>query len=231
MPTPSPFFDKDQAATYDQRSARLAPLRDTLLLLAAGILSELPDDARILCVGAGTGAEVFALARRFARWTFTAVEPSGAMLDVCRRRAEEEGIAERCTFHEGYLDSLPPSEGFHAATSILVSQFILRPEERWDFFRGIAARLLPGGILVNADLSTDLAGPDGARLLEVWARLQLGSPDPSPADLERFRTAYSRDVAVRPPEEIEELLRAGGFPDPVLFFQSLLIRGWFARRS
>jgi hypothetical protein len=46
------------------------------------------------------------------------------MMAVCRRRATEQGFADRCTFHTGSLDSLPAGESFHAATSLLVSQFI-----------------------------------------------------------------------------------------------------------
>jgi tRNA (cmo5U34)-methyltransferase len=91
----------------------------------------------------GTGAEIVYLAQRFPQWRFTAVEPSAPMLEVCRLRAEEHGIASRCVFHEGYLDSLPPSEAFDAATSLLVSQFILEREARSDFFRTIAERLRP----------------------------------------------------------------------------------------
>ena len=77
---------------------------------------------------AGTGQELVYLAEKFPRWRFAAVEPSAPMLAVCRRKAEERGVAPRCVFHEGYLDSLPPSAPFDAATSLLVSQFILDPE-------------------------------------------------------------------------------------------------------
>src|SRR4051794_1322180 len=75
---------------------------------------------------AGTGHELICLADRFPGWRFVAVEPSASMLDVCRRKAEERGIAARCELHEGYLESLPPGEAFDAAISLslLVSQFI-----------------------------------------------------------------------------------------------------------
>jgi tRNA (cmo5U34)-methyltransferase len=46
-------FDKERASTYDERAAKLAPLRDTLHLLTRAILSELPANAQILCVGVG----------------------------------------------------------------------------------------------------------------------------------------------------------------------------------
>ena len=98
--------------TYDERFAAIAPMRDTLHLLTRAILGDLPADARILCVGAGTGLELLDLARAFPRWRFTAVEPATPMLNRCREKAAEAGVASRCTFHEGYLDSLPPAEPF-----------------------------------------------------------------------------------------------------------------------
>ena len=224
------FFDKEQAATYDERFAKLAPMRDAIHLITAAVFSELPSRARILCVGAGTGAEILFLARRFPDWQFTAVEPAAAMLEICKRRAAEEGIADRCTFHEGYLDTLPPAEEFHAATSILVSQFILDPGERRGFFAGIAARLLPGGYLVSADLSADLSSPEGENILAMWLRL-MGSTEMPPEQIARMREAYNRDVAITPAGEIEALMMSGGFDRPVPMLQALLIRAWFARRA
>jgi len=45
---------------------------------------------------AGTGSELIYLAQNFPQWQFT-VEPAAPMLDVCRQRTEECGIASRCT--------------------------------------------------------------------------------------------------------------------------------------
>lgn len=111
------LFDQ-QAAGYDARWAPMAPIRDGLALLVEAAFSDLPADARLLAVGVGTGAELAPLARRFPGWRFTAVDPSGAMLDVCRQRAEREGFAERCAFHEGTLDTLPAADAHHAATCV-----------------------------------------------------------------------------------------------------------------
>ena len=224
------FFDQAVANKYDQQAARLAPLRDALLLLISAIFSDLPAEARVLCAGAGTGSELLYLAQKFPQWRFTAVEPSASMLEVCRRRAAECGIASRCIFHEGYLDSLPLSEPFDAATSLLVSQFILAPHSRTQFFRAISDRLRPGGCLVTAELASDIASPAYQSLLEVWLRL-MKPGEVTDEKREHFRAAYSRDVAVLPLGQVSDIIAAGGFETPVLFLQTGLIHAWYARLS
>lgn len=227
---PSAIFDEAHAAIYDQRFAKLAPMKDALHLLMRLVLNECPVDANILCVGAGTGAELLYLAEAFPQWRFTALDPSGPMLNVCRQRAAAAGIEARCTFVEGYVDALPAGEAFDAATSILVSQFILQSSERQNFFAAIAGRLRPGGMLVDADLTRHPSAELHADLFEMWLR-GWEHNGVSREQLEGMKTAYERDVAVLAPEPLEALIAAAGFAAPVQFFQTLLIRGWYARKQ
>jgi len=225
------IFDQ-QASTYDQKWSRLAPINSALHLLSSAILSHLPSTARILCVGAGTGNEILHLAQKFPGWHFTAVEPSTAMLKVFRRRAEEHGILSRCVLHAGYLDSLPPDDSFDAATSFLVSQFILDRTARSHFFQNISARLRPEGVLISSDLAGDMSVPaDSMDLLEVWFQVMRDSGTLTlPEEIEKMREAYTRDVAVLPPQTIREIITLGGFASPTLFFQAGMIHAWYARR-
>jgi tRNA (cmo5U34)-methyltransferase len=222
------IFDQ-QAASYDQQWAKMAAIRDGLNLLVGAVFADLPANAQVLCVGAGTGAEIIYLAQRFPGYRFTAVEPSAQMLDVCRRRTEEHGIASRCAFHQGYVDSLPPSEPFDAATAFLVSQFILEAEARSEFFRAIAERLRPGGYLASADLAAEIGSAAYQSLLEVWLRV-MKAGEVAPEMMERVRVAYGRDVAVLPPENIGAIIVAGGFKTPIPFFQGGLIHAWYTTR-
>lgn len=227
---PSVIFDQAHAEQYDERFAKLAPLRDSLHLLVSAVFSDQPVDARILCVGAGTGSELIYLAGRFPHWRFTVVEPSAPMLDVCRRRTGELGLAPRCVFHHGFVDSLSASEAFDAATALLVSHFILAPEDRAGFFRAIAERLRPGGCFASADLASDTCSPAYESLLKVWLRMMKGADVPT-EQIENLRESYGRDVAIWPPERIGATIAASGFEMPVTFFQAGLIHAWYAKRN
>ncbi len=225
---PAHAFDLRHAATYDERWAPLSALRDSLHLQMRFILRELPDDARVLCVGVGTGAELLALAAAFPRWRFVAVDPSAPMLEVCRRKAEEAGIAARCEFHAAYVNTLPPTELFDAATTILVSQFITDRTHRVAFFRDMAARMRSGGLLITADLSLSEADRHES-LLGVW-RQMMRHVGASEEQIQTTLANYGREVALLPVPAMEVLLAESGFSHPVHFYQSLLIHGWYARK-
>ncbi|MCX5771264.1 MAG: class I SAM-dependent methyltransferase [Candidatus Hydrogenedentes bacterium] len=222
-------FDR-MASAYDSKVARMAPINNGLYFLLESVLAELPQEARILCVGVGTGTELIHLAGVFPGWRFTAVEPSGAMLDVCRTRVGEVDLSSRCHFHEGYLESLPLEEMYDAATCFLVSQFILDAQARSDFFRQIANRLLPGGILANSDLSADVESEDYDALLAVWQRV-MATSTVSAEGLDRMKSGYAKDVAILPSAALASIIESGGFDRPVQFFQAGLIHGWFAKRA
>ena len=222
-------FDQHRAETYDDQFAEIAPIKTALNLLIQVAWSDLPDDARILCVGAGTGNELLALARVNPTWRFTALDPSEPMLDICRTRMAAEGFADRCTTHTGKLPTLPESEPFDAATALLVSHFITDREDRCRFFRAIAARLKPGGRLVNADISADLNAADYPNRLALWRKM-LAHTNIAPDEVDKMTSVLGEQVAVVPPAEIAALLEASGLEEPTLFYQSVLIHAWLSRK-
>jgi tRNA (cmo5U34)-methyltransferase len=222
-------FDK-QASSYEQQQKKLAPIHEGLYFQLEWIFSALPQSARILCVGLGAGAELSYLASKFPHWSFTAVEPSGAMLDVCRQRAVNEGFIARCVFHEGYVETLPDIELHDAATCFMVSQFILDKEARSSFFRAISQRLKQNGILVSADLSSTVGSPEYEALLKVWVSMLHAANVPAEA-IERTHSAWAKDVAILPPDEVKSIIRLGGFESPVQFYQAGFVHAWFSVRS
>ncbi|WP_276488970.1 class I SAM-dependent methyltransferase [Ectopseudomonas mendocina] len=223
------LFDQ-QAAGYDRQWVGMTPIREALYLLLDALFGGLPADARILCVGAGTGAEIAHLAERFPGWRFTALDPSGAMLDVCRQRAERGGFAHRCDYHEGYLETLAANQDHDGATCFLVSQFLTDVQARIGFFRQIAQRLKPGGLLANADLASDTQSPAYEMLLPSWMTL-MSSAGVDAQMLERARAAYARDVALLPAAQVADIIQTGGFTAPTQFFQAGLMHGWVCQRA
>lgn len=221
-------FDQ-QASGYEQQQKKLAPIHEGLYFQLEWIFSELPDNARILCLGLGAGAELSYLANKFPNWSFTAVEPSGAMLSVCRQRAEKESFTSRCTFHEGYLESLPDLEPHDAATCFMVSQFFLDKEERTSFFRSIAARLRPEGILVSADLSAEVGSHEYKELLRAWVSMLHAADVPAGA-IEKIHATWTKDVAILPASKVMTIIKHGGFSLPVQFYQAGFVHAWCAKR-
>ena len=218
-----------QATGYDKQSAKMAPIYNALYFLLEVVFSGLPEDANVLCVGVGTGAELVYLAQKFPRWQFTAVDPSGAMLDICRAKAEELGFVDRCHFHEGYVESLPVTAVHDAATCFLVSQFILEQKARVEFFHCIAQRLKPGGILASADLASDVRSTAYEELLKDWLYMMTAA-QVTPERLEQMRATYNEHVAILPPMTVAASIESGGFATAVPFFQAGLLHAWQSRK-
>ena len=228
--TPTQLKDlfEQQAPNYDAQWAKTAPIRDALLYLLDGYFADLPENARILGVGVGTGVELAHLAQRHPGWRFTAVEPAVAMLAACRKRAQAEGFADRCEFVEGYVEALPETKAFDAATCFLVSQFMLDASSRSQFFAQIQQRLKPGGLLASSDLASDISSPEYDVRLKAWVQM-LNNADVPAEMIERIRKAYSTDVAVLPPAQVADIVRAGGFESVVPFYQAGLVHGWVSQ--
>ncbi len=221
-------FDKHDAAAYDRHWVKLSALKDVLHLFTRIVLSELPEHAHILCIGAGTGDDIFGLAHHYPQWRFTAVDPSASMMEICREKAQEQGIASRCSFHADYLSSLNPADKFDAATCLLASHFIKDKEERRNLFRETASRLVPDGILVSADFSGDRSAPAFDNQLSLWLQM-MRYADVSIREVEKMRTSLDDYVSVLAPDEIERLISSSGFSSPILFFRAALVHAWHAK--
>lgn len=218
------IFDT-MAESYDQQWVKLAPVNAALHLLAEASLATLPPQSKILCIGAGTGAEIIYLASRFPEWIFVAVDPSAPMLEVCRKKLRALGVENRCEFHAGYLESLSSPGLFDAATSILVSQFILDKEHRIQFFKSVASHLKPGGILISSDLSAAQGSANYRKLLRIWMQMMKGA-GVNEEVMQKMQATYETDVAVLPERDIAAIIQSAGFEDPVCFYQAGLIRAW-----
>lgn len=225
MSSPAQFFDQAMAEAYDARNSRLVPISESMHFLIRLVLADLPEDARVLCVGIGTGADILALAQVRPGWTFVGVDPSAEMLEVCRGKLAAAGVADRCELLCGTVGDVSGGAGFDAVLSVLVAHFVA---DRDGFYRDIRARLKPGGFFVSTEISCDLDAVSFPALLRTWEQVQvlMGA---GPDSLSALPDTLRNTLAILPPEATEARLKAAGFGMPVAFFQAFLIRGWFAR--
>lgn len=230
MNKPAPeFFNKDGSASYDERNSRLSAITENMHFLIRLALRDLPENSRILCVGVGTGAEIFSLAKAYPTWTFVGVDPSASMLDVCRERLQKAGIAGRCELINGYVTDVPPGAAFDASLSILVGHFV-RHDERQSFYQDMATRIRKGGYLINTEISFDLDSKQFPTMLRGWEAVHelMGA---TPEKLKELPSVLREMLTIRPPEEITKLIESAGIENPVRFFQSFMICGWMGVKS
>jgi len=226
-PSPSEFFNPEMAARYDERNSGLSPIADCIHFLFRLTLQDLPANARVLCIGVGTGAEILSLSKAFPGWQFVGVDPSGPMLDVCRTRLGNAGVMDRCELVHGEVHDIPENESFDAALAIMVAHFVER-DERPRFYRAIHDRLRTGGYFVSTEISYDLGSAQYPSMLENWGRIQslMGA---TPASLEKLPETLRNVLTVISPDETEAFWKAAGFERPVSFFQAFMARGWYAQ--
>ena len=225
--TPADFFDERAAAAYDQRNSALKPISDCLHFLMRMVLADMPEEARVLCIGVGTGAEILVLAEARPGWTFVGVDPAPEMLEVAKTRLGDAGLLGRCRLVPGYVDGVREN-GFDAAMALLVAHFI-QLTDRPAFYEAVLARLKPGGRFVSAEISCDLDSPEFPAMLKDWEQVQalMGATEASLAALPDMLRSV---LGVVTPAQTETLCREAGFTSPITFFQASMIRGWHARK-
>jgi len=141
------FSDPLAVARYAEGPVKQVPGFLALQQMAALLLAEaVPDDGRVLVLGAGGGLELKVFADAHAGWRFVGVDPSAPMLALAQATLGPQ--AGRVDLHEGYVDSAP-SGPFDAATCLLTLHF-LAADERLHTLKELRRRLKPGAPLVVA---------------------------------------------------------------------------------
>jgi tRNA (cmo5U34)-methyltransferase len=220
------MYGEEWAARFEEYADASIAGRDGLFRLAAAALADLPETARILVVGCGTGSEILALASRHAGWRFEAVEPAEGMLAICRQRLKQSEMSHRVTLHQAGLEGLrlEPCDG---ATAILVSQHIVDDPGASRFFSEIAENLIHGATLFSADITLPEAKVDAEGMLRTWRQQAVASglPEDAPASL---LARFGKDLVARSPAGVEALLSSAGFRSPLQVFQSTMYRAWIS---
>lgn len=222
-------FGKDRAKSYDQGNSHLNPIFSNLHYLTTIVLSELPPNSTILCVGVGTGKEIIELAEVFPGFKFVAVDPSESMLGVCHENLQKMNLLDRCELIHGFIQDVPDTENFDASLCLLVLHHVSL-NDRAEIYNGISKRLKTSGYFICAEISYDLSSSAFIDIMEKWKSL-IRKSGSSEDKIESLPKMMKEHLFIQTPNEVEHLLVANGFKEPVQFFQSLLIRAWYSKKK
>jgi tRNA (cmo5U34)-methyltransferase len=211
-----PFSDPQAVARYVEGAPRNVPgyhamQRMTTLLLAERV----PEDARVLVLGAGGGLELKVFAQARSGWTFDGIDPSAEMLKLAEQTLGP--LASRARLHQGYIDGAPQGP-FDAATCLLTLHF-LTIEERRRTAAEVHRRLKPGAPFVVAHFCIP-QGDERAVWLSRFAAYAGIDPDQA--------AAIDSRLTILSPEQDEAILREAGFSNVSLFYAAFSFRGWVA---
>ncbi len=224
-------FDGDYGADYEALAHRVIPGYATLFPMVAALLDpELPPEARVLVIGAGTGIEMVTLGSARPDLRLHGIDPSRQMLEIARQRLDEQELTDRTILQLGYAADAPAHPLFDAATLINVLHFVPDDGSKAALLGEIGNRLKPGGIFVLFDLHGDPADANHRRSMAAWERYWALRGMRSD-DTDAFRARIASGIHFAPAERLVALARAAGFGESMQFFRSLLYGGWIFRRT
>lgn len=217
-PTP---FDARAARNYTDGPPRQVPGFAGLHRMMSLLLEErVPENGRVLVLGAGGGLELKTLAEAHAGWSFDGIDPSAEMLQVAKQTVGQHRM--RIRLHEGTIDDAPKGP-FDGATCLLTFHFIPR-EKRAPTLQQVRLRLKPGAPFVLAHISFPQTEPERS----IWIARHVAFSGTDPAHVESARHAIATKLSILAPEEEESMLREAGFADVSLFYAGFSLRGWIA---
>lgn len=223
MPLTS-FTDPQAVAGYAAGPVRQVPGFHALQQMTVLLLAEVvPENGRVLVLGAGGGLELKAFAERQPQWQFVGVDPSAEMLKLASTTLGP--LASRVELHEGYIDTAPAAP-FDAATCLLTLHF-LTAKERLHTLKELRRRLKPGAPLVVAHHSFPQTGGAKVRWLNRYAAFAVASGVPE-ANARNAVDAIGAKLPLLAPDEEVALLQEAGFGAIELFYAAFTFRGWVA---
>jgi tRNA (cmo5U34)-methyltransferase len=221
----SSFHDPAAAAHYADGPTRQVPGLQALHRMSTLLLAEqVPEQGRVLVLGAGGGLELKVFADAQPGWRFLGIDPSAPMLKLAQDRLGPQ--ASRVEFVEGVIDDAPPV-ACDGATCLLTFHF-LTAAQRLHTLRQLRRRLKPGAPLVLAHHSFPQGPGEQRRWLERYAAFAMCSGVPK-ADAQRAIAAMPERLPLLSPEQDVALLQEAGFEAIELFYAAFTFKGWVAR--
>jgi tRNA (cmo5U34)-methyltransferase len=214
---------------YDTRIRHFCGAYEEIFKLSHCCLSAiLPQYARVLVVGAGTGMEIMELAPLNPGWSLYGVDPSGDMLSLARKKISEKKLANEIRLIKGYVDDLDNENGFDGATCILVMHFLKDDGAKLDLLKSIRQRLKAGAPLVLVDGCGEPGSMVFEETLKAWKKYPvLHGVDPKIVE-NAFSEIIMKMIQFVPETRILELLKQAGFIKVFKYYSGFLYSGWAA---
>ncbi len=114
---------------------------------------DIPAGTRVLDVGCGVGRWSSLLAGRGAQ--VTGIDLSPTMIAEAKRRAQTQGVQDRCRFLVQDLAQLDAGETFDLIIGVTVLQHILDPQALQAAIQRMSEHLAPGGQMVLLEAAPD----------------------------------------------------------------------------
>lgn len=214
-------FTKPADRSYLEGPPQQVPGFSSLHRMATMLLAErVPQDGRVLVLGAGGGLELRAFAQAQPGWQFAGVDPDAGMLGLAAGVSKPHSA--RISLHEGDTDAAPPGP-FDGAASLLTFHFIPHAK-RVETLQGLRQRLAQGAPLILAHISFPQAEPERSR----WISRHVAFGGTPAENVESAEHAIRTRLSILDPGEEEAQLRSSGFTDVSLFYAGLSFRGWVA---
>ena len=161
------FGDK-HASIYDEKIRKVIRGYNEMHDLSYYLLKDnLPEDAKILVSGVGTGHEAITYAENQRSWSIVGVDPTPEMVTSSKNKITQLGLAGKITVVEGSVENIKENN-FDAATSILVMQFLKDNGDKENYLKNISGKLKKGGKLIIIDLEGQKNSEKFKMLLSAW---------------------------------------------------------------
>ncbi len=224
-------FDAERAAEYAVQSRIALAGYDACQELTACLLAATLDPAaaaRVLVVGVGGNAsEIRALAPLAPNWRYVGVDPSPDMLNAARDVLKSEGLLDRTSLHQGYLEDLPDQEPFDAAIMFGVLHHLRGDVAKRSILEALVSRMREGAPVVVAGNRYEYSSKP--LLLNAWKQRWLFAGE-APERIDHMLARIT--LAADPPhsnEDFEAYLERAGVEELQQFFCSLFFAAWIGR--
>jgi len=184
---PGILEDRELAEYYNLMAKRYMrfPCQRILKRVAAkGI-----EKGKAIDVGTGPGIIPIFLSKALPGVRFKGIDLSSVMIDLAKRNAKDEGLADKVEFEVGSAYSLPVED--HSLDLVLCINAIHHLDRPMDFFNEVARSLKEGGAFVIVDFHRDASFVFIGIFNLLWKAFFGKHPKAKKGFLESIRSSYT----------------------------------------